>query len=127
MALSAKDRWNAAHYRQLKISAPPDVVYSFKSACAANNISMAIVCFMREYSKLAAETKKPQPDPTATRRLRRKGVRAAIAAVSDILDAESGYLDLIPENFQGGDRYADAEQSVAALEEALEALNNVYA
>jgi hypothetical protein len=128
MAQSAKDRWNAAHYRQLKISAPPDVVESFKSACAANDDSMAsaIVRFMREYSDLASKTKSPRPGPTATRRLRRKRVGEAIGAVSGILDAESAYLGRIPENLQGGDRFADAEHSVEALEAALDALNNVY-
>jgi len=128
MAQSAKDRWNSANYRQLKISAPPDVAESFKSACAANGVSMAsvIVRFMREYAALGAAPGKPKADPTATRRLRRKGVRAAIAAISDILDAEIRYLERIPESFHGSDAHVDAERSVEAMEAAIDALEEIY-
>ena len=67
----------------------------------------------------------PRPAPTAT--VRRKELRAAIGMISDILDAESGYLGRRPENFHGCDSYDDSQRSVEAMVAALELLDDVYA
>jgi len=50
---TVKDRWNASHYTQIKVSVNPDTATAFKEACAVNGVSMASILseFMDEYNE----------------------------------------------------------------------------
>lgn len=44
--------------------------------------------------------------------------QALIQELEEILNDEQEYLDSIPENLQGGERYSNSENAIAELEEA---------
>ena len=132
----AKQRWNNAHYTQLKISVNPETAASFKAACAAAGVSMAsvIVKFMNEYSNTLSHDKPPtkvssQSVPTdafSTRKKRRVAVKAIISQMEQLALAEECYRDRIPENLQGSQTYDAADQSVAVMHEVIDLLSEVY-
>jgi len=129
MPQSAKDRWNAKHYRQMKFSVPLSVASNFKSDCEAHGVSMASVItkFMCDYSASEpAVIKKLHPVLNTSRQLRRKKMRTIVDTVEALHKAELGSLDNTPDNFRGTDVYAETENIVEALELALDALNEVY-
>ena len=113
----AKTRWNAANYKQVKISVPLELAATFKSACAAANVSMSetLMQFMAKYAKTPAK-RKPE---YATRRQRRAAILAMSRQFEQILDSEERCRDAIPENLQGSVVYETADQIVSSLEEAL--------
>jgi hypothetical protein len=130
-ANKTKDRWNAAHYTQIKVSVKPDTAETFKVACAANEVSMASVLakFMESYSNPA--NKKPgnnaaSPDPFTTRRKRRLTVKKMVAQMEQLIAAEEAYKENIPENLQGAKWYEAAEQSLEYMQEALDLLESIY-
>lgn len=124
----AKQLWNTDHYTQIKISVSPELASAFKAACTSSNVSMAsaISRFMAEYCKhnLAGEARR-SPD-YSNRRNRRTAVRKMTEQLSLIMDAETTYLDNIPENFRNSTNYENAEQSIAALDEATDILLSAY-
>ena len=119
----ARTQWNSKQYKQIKIYASPDVAVSFKAACAARGESMAAVISraMLDYCGVnpgkKPKTKAPAPD-YSTRGKRRTALRYHAEQIEAIRDAEEAYKDNIPETLQGGQRYDDADQTVAALDEA---------
>ena len=116
----AKQRWNNAHYTQIKFSIQPKIAANFKKKCQTKGVSMA-----SEISRLmSGENKKA--DPCSTRPLRRKSLISIIAQLENICEAEKQYLDNIPTNLQSGSAYEAAEQAVSAMEEALELLYQAY-
>jgi hypothetical protein len=123
----SKQRWNSAHYTQLKVSVNPELAAAFKKACAEAEVSMASVLseFMAAYSQ-SAQAPKPAADIYATRRLRRKAVNAIIAQLEELTLAEERCRDNIPENLQGSKRYDDAEQSISSAYGAIELLREIY-
>jgi S-adenosylmethionine hydrolase len=131
MPQTAKDRWNFAHYKQMKFWTPLQVAAKFKSICEKQNISMAsvIIQFMCEYSAMDINAQKNMhtnnPD-TGTRKLRRKEMHKAIKKVTAIYEAEAGTLTRIPANFHGTDTYSLTKDIVEALETAIETLKSVY-
>ncbi len=129
-ANSVKQKWNEAHYTQVKISVAPEIAASFKDKCRADGVSMTAVLakVMQEtVSGSANATKKArQVNPYATRKLRRKALMDLFEQVSGICSAERSYMDNIPENLRGSCFYDDAENTVNALEDALEALSQAY-
>ena len=62
----------------------------------------------------------------STRRRRRDAVKLAMDLVAGIHLAESGYMERIPANLQGGDAYQAAEQALDYLVEAIDALEAAY-
>jgi hypothetical protein len=129
MSQTAQDRWNAAHYKQMKFSVHPSVAVKFKSVCEKQRVSMAsvIMKLMCDYSEIDRDPlENPIRDMTATRRLRRKEMCSTIKTVEAILNAESRSLSKIPENFQDSDTYVESERIVEALETALDSLEDVY-
>jgi hypothetical protein len=122
-----KEKWNSAHYTQVKIHADPTVATAFKENCVANGLSMAgeISKFMAEYGS-SAITKRSAKDPLATRPRRRALLKELICRLEQIQKAEEEYRDNIPENLQASMRYEIAEQSITGLEEAIETLSAVY-
>ena len=123
----SKQRWNAAHYTQLKFNIKPDIASAFKAACTAADVSMASVIseFMTNYSQLPVKSK-PLPDPFATRRLRRKFINATIKQMEQLLIAEERRQDNTPENLQGSKWYEAAEQSIDVIQEVISLLGEIY-
>jgi len=134
----AKQRWNASHYRQLKISVNPDTATLFKAACAANNVSMAGVLskFMDEYShtdsnderqsKTELCSKDKSFNTLETRRKRRNAVNNIMLQMEQLMIAEERYRDSVPENLQGSKWYDAAEHSIELIQEILELLSEIY-
>ena len=124
----AKQRWNASHYSQLKISVPPDLAAAFKAKCKAGNVSVTseISRFMRRETG-CGRSGGPPKSLYETRQKRRKALSAMIAQLEEIMEAEQGYMSNIPENLQNSGLYEAAEQAVSAMEEALDALGGAYA
>ena len=61
-----------------------------------------------------------------TRRKRRTVVKAVIALLGEIRNAESKALDNTPENFQNNECYEAGEVAVDALDEAIAILTDAY-
>jgi hypothetical protein len=59
----------------------------------------------------------------SSRQKRRQAVSFVIELLSHIRLAEEAYMERIPENFQGGDAYADAECSIEAIDGTIEISN----
>jgi len=122
-----KQRFNEAHYVQLKVSVKPRIAAAFKEKCNENGVSMAGVLsqYMAIYSGTAAKNSLPLIK-TKTRPDRRESVKSLIARLEQLRDAEEAYMDNIPENLQSSPNFEAAEDSVAALSDALELLQNAY-
>jgi len=128
--IQARQKWTLENYDQVKVSVPKEIAKNFKKECISLNISMAQVlkqamldfCGQKK-PKAKPASKKPQVD---TRQKRRKAIALALEIIQDARDAEDDYLRAIPENLQNSSRYEDAEACVAALEEAIEALEDSY-
>jgi hypothetical protein len=125
-ATQSKQRWNSKHYRQLKISVPPEAVLAFKAACTSSGVSMAGILsqYMSEYSKTAAKSGRPLV--YATKRQRRAAVKSIVQELERIKAAEEHSRDSIPENLQGAEIFENADQCVSSLEEVIELLESIY-
>jgi len=127
-ANTAKTKWNAANYAQVKVSVDPGIASAFKAACASNGTSMAgeLSRFMAGY---VTEGKKRNPVPSgdmSTRRKRRSGVVDIISRMEIIRDAESRSHDNVPESLRGTDAYGDTEEIISMLDEAIDLLGTIY-
>ena len=124
----AKQHWNANHYTQLKISVDPELVAAFKAKCISEGVSMAseISKFMTVKTSGVSSPPLVSTLPYGTRQKRRKAISKMIAMLTDIKDAEQGYLDRIPVNLQSSDLYEAAEETVGILEEAADILLEAY-
>ena len=123
-----KDEWNRSNYVQIKISVKPETAEAFKAACKAGNVSMAseLSIFMANRGMAPVTTGFQEADLLTSRGGRRKLLVALIGKLEQIMEAEDAYKEAIPENLQGSIRYENAEQSVLAMEEALELLNGAF-
>ncbi len=119
---AAKQRWNARHYTQVKVSVAPEIATAFKEKCLQNGVSMASVLsrFM------SAQTYPPLKPLYDTRQKRRKALRGILDQLHAIKDAEQVYLDNIPPNLQSSKLFEAAELTVATLEEAISLLEDAY-
>jgi hypothetical protein len=61
-----------------------------------------------------------------TRRHRRSAIGVIRSQLSVIRDKEEAYMEHLPENFHDTDSYAAAEQTVAAIDEIMDMLDDVY-
>jgi hypothetical protein len=112
---------------QVKVSVKTEVAAAFKTACVANDVSMASVLsdFMRQYAKLTAGKGGYAAD-LSTRRQRRAFIHEIIRQLERVRDNEERYCDNIPANLQGGSAFEDAQQCVAIMDEALDLLTSAY-
>ena len=123
---ASKQRWNKEHYIQVKVSVQPEIAEAFKMKCQADGVSMAseIAHFMRE------RCDKPHPPKhtikVVTRQQRRKALDELVQKLEAIKEAESQYMENIPENLRNSIRYEAAAQSMQALQDAVDSLNEVY-
>ena len=123
----AKQRWNAANYKQVKVSVKPEIATAFKDACESANVSMAseISQFMSHYSNTCANKAGYSPD-LSTRRKRRTAVSSIIKQLERIKDNEERCRDNIPDNLQGSAAFDNAEQCIDLLCEAIDLLESAY-
>jgi len=127
----ARTQWNAKQYTQVKVYVNPDVAADFKAACAARGESMAAVMSQAMLDYCGKKPgKKPKAKPSApdysSRGKRRTALRYHAEQIEAIRDAEETYKDNIPETLQGGQRYDDANQTIEALDEAVDALSQAF-
>jgi hypothetical protein len=122
----SKQLWNQDHYTQIKVSVKPDLAATFKRTCASASVSMAatLSMLMAQYCHERTTAKKP-PD-YSTRRLRRAAIMHMTQQLQLITDADAQYRDNIPENLQQSSVAERADETVSALEEALELLSSAY-
>jgi hypothetical protein len=108
---------------QFKVYVRSDIAAAFKSKCLKEGVSMS-----RAASMLMAVgfRTKSAADAVDTRGQRRKAVTNIAARLEKIIDAESQYMDRIPENLSGSSVHEMAEQTIECLEEALDLLNEAY-
>jgi hypothetical protein len=130
-ANSAKTRWNALHYTQIKASVDPRIAAAFKTACRSADISMASVLsqFMAEFSAVTVKNRPPKPaaaDRVSTKQKRRKFVNSIIRQMKQIRDAQEQARDHIPDSLQGGSTYEAAEESIAVMDEVIALLEDIY-
>ena len=127
-ANSAKTKWNAAHYTQVKISVDPEIATAFKSACAASGISMAgeLSRYMSEYGAIAKKTKPKPACDASTKRQRRKIIATVMLLMEQVRDGETHSHENVPENFQGSSSYESAEESISVIENVIELLETIY-
>jgi len=124
----AKQRWNDSHYTQLKVSVSPELAAAFKAKCISEGVSMAseISRFMTAKTSGVSNPPVVSASSYGTRQKRRKAISKMIAMLTDIKDAEQGYVDRIPVNLQGSDLYEAAEETVGILEDAADMLSEAY-
>jgi len=122
-----KQRYNEGHYVQLKVSVSPQIATAFKAKCDENGVSMAGVLsqYMAIYSGTAAKSSLPFIK-TKTRPDRRESVKTLSAKLEQIRDAEEAYRDNIPANLQSSPNFDAADDTVAALTDALDLLDDAY-
>ena len=128
-ANQAKTRWNAKNYTQVKVNIAPEIASSFKLACQAEAVSMASVLsrFMAEYSKSTAKRKSTtSSEDASTKKKRRQLIDRATQLVVLARDAQECANDNVHENFRDTDNFAEAEESVALMDEAIGILESIY-
>ena len=123
----SKQRWNAEHYTQIKVSVNPEIAEAFKTSCTKSGVSIASVLskFMADYSKIPT-IKKPPTDPYGTRRKRRNAAKVILIQMEQLALAEERCRDNIPESFQNSKLYEDSEQSADTLNEIIDLLREAY-
>jgi hypothetical protein len=123
----SKQLWNAAHYTQVKVSVDKETATAFKAACEAAGASMAGVLsgFMREYAG-AGKMRRELPS-VGTRRKRRKETGALLLRLERVAEAEAEAMENTPENLRGSGRHEASAEIVSALEDAVDALREIYA
>ena len=65
-------------------------------------------------------------NPYETRRLRRKALDSLVTELQCIMNAETAYMERMPENLQASQAYEAAENAVSVFEEALDILEGAY-
>jgi len=123
---ASKQRWNKEHYVQVKVSVRPALAEAFKEKCKSGDVSMAseIARFMCE--QCGKPSTPGDSFKVSTRQQRRKALSALIEQLEKIMDAESQYMENIPENLRNSVRYDAASQSTQVLQAAIDGLNEVY-
>jgi hypothetical protein len=66
----AKQKWNANHYAQIKVSVNREIASEFKAACVSSNISMAKVLsdYMQKYIQSPSKAGEKSTEPNLTTR-----------------------------------------------------------
>jgi DNA-binding transcriptional regulator GbsR (MarR family) len=139
-----KQRWEAEHYKQVKVSVRRELAAAFKASCEAAGVSAAgeISAFMAERcgqtreigTRVAARCKRStlyesDADALSSKRKRRAALKKILSRLETIKDAHNAALDNTPENLRGSEAYENAEESLSLIEEAIdtvEALAEIY-
>jgi hypothetical protein len=112
---------------QVKVTVKTETSAAFKAACAANGVSMAsaMANFMESYGGLNAPKNGYSPN-LSTKRQRRAAARKILTELARIRENEETYIGNIPANLQSSEAHEAAENCVALVEEAIEALEAAY-
>jgi hypothetical protein len=115
--------FNEAGYTQIKVAVPHKTAALFKARCAGAGVSMRseMIRFMA-----GGESPKQITRPLTSRRKRREAVKDIIRRLECIIAAEAGYAERIPDNLKNSVVYEAAEETVSALEAALDILYEAY-
>ena len=137
---AAKQRWNADHYTQVKVSIAHDTASAFKAACAKRGISMAgaIGAFMSDFANLSTESPTrclavaPARQSTAAVRVaslkdRRKVMASVRSLIAQLISGENNCIQNVPENLQTSENYEIAQERLALLEEVFDSIRDIYA
>jgi len=125
----SKQRWNASHYAQVKISVKPEIANAFKAACAAANLSMASVlsAFMADFSNTGIPKKSSTHAMLFdSRRNRRRAADKITLQMEQLLLGEENYYNNVPESLQGSKWHDASEQSISVIQEIIERLGEIY-
>jgi hypothetical protein len=111
----------------MKVSLKPETAAAFKTACAANDVSMTSVIsqFIAQYCGIATKKGGYSPD-LSTKRQRRAALRSIIHLLDRIKTNEEQYQDNIPDNLQGSMVFQTAEDTISALNDAIDLLETAY-
>jgi hypothetical protein len=128
---SAKTRWNAANYTQIKAYVAPEIASAFKAVCADAGISMNSVLsqFMIDYcdkQAIGKSSKKTEPDFLSTKSKRRKKHEELLSQYIKLRDAQELANGNVPENFRETENFEEAEETVRMMDEAIEILEGIY-
>ena len=125
---TVKDQWNKKHYTPVKVAVKHETAAGFKTACTAAGTSMASVLsdFMDKYACGTTQEKKNAPVNVKTLRDRRKAMSMIQTLITEMRNAEEGFMNRMPENFQGSDRYDEAEERLEKLDEAIDIISDIY-
>jgi len=124
--IESKQKWNSDNYTQIKVSVPKDLAAEFKEKCKASDVAMASVIKKAMSGFCGQKAQTSSKASVGTRQQRRKAVALALSIVEDASLAECRYLDAIPGNLRNSSRFENAEASVSAFEEAIQALESIY-
>jgi len=125
----SKQRWNKAHYSEIKASLKKELVEKFKIKCKENEVSIAsaLAMLMTEYCGKTYQVKKKKKIPQYdTRPKRRKMADIIINQLEEILKGESNYRDRIPENLENSIRAEVSDISIERISEAIDAIREAY-
>ena len=115
--------------RQLKFLVDAGLASAFKSACKNAGLSMAdeLAAHMAEYVRDSKPpTLKASPIRIVTRRDRRNAMRSIVAMLDSVKEAESAYMERIPESLTSGPAYEAAESAVGMMDEAISLLEEAF-
>jgi hypothetical protein len=113
--------------KQVKIYAEPELADAFKSLCIKNKTSVTAELseYMRKRTHLTAPV--AVTGHSMERRWQRKAATQRIVLLLEkIRDAESAYLDRIPENLQNGPMAEAASEAIKRLDAAIDELTDAY-
>jgi hypothetical protein len=112
----------SAQLAQVKVSVDPEIVATFKAACAASNVSMTaeLSRFMVDYVKGSVKSK-VAPN-YSTRRHRRTAIKTMIKELEQIRACEEKVRDNTPENLQESSAYEATEEAISMLDEVIDIL-----
>ena len=115
--------------RQFKFLVEAGLASAFKSACKNAGLSMAdeLAAHMAKYVRDSKPpTLKTSPIRIATRRDRRIAMRSIVTMLTSVKDAESAYMERIPESLASGPVYEAAEAAVGMMDEAISLLEEAF-
>ena len=128
-ANQSKTKWNAANYTQVKAYVDPEIAKAFKAACEASGVSMnrELTRFMASYCDIKTRAKPVKAtDFISTNRKRRKKHDELISQLMLLRDAQEYANDNVPENLRNTENFANSEERVSKMDEAIEILDGIY-
>ena len=114
--------------KQVKITIEPEIAEAFKTACTNKGVSMTkeLTRLMSDHARIATRDQFKNKGLIENRGGRRKELNKLIARIEAIRDAEDEYKNRIPENLQSGSAYESVEQTVEAIDQAIDWLHEAF-
>jgi len=115
--------------KQVKIRVNPEIAKAFAACCknAGTSVTKELSAFMGAASGSKTNISSDFVKfPAGTRKDRRKTVGKTILILSAVREAESRYMENIPENMHGGLSYEKSEESIDSLDQAIALLEEAF-